>query len=173
MHIRQAYESDIDLLVDLSRQTFLETFAADNDPGDMTDYLNSTFTHENLGAELKNTGSLFLLGYPDSHRSRVIGYAHLIEDCSVPNFTSRDPALQISRLYLKQSEIGKGYGSQLMQACLDRAKTQGLVTVWLGVWEHNHRALQFYDRWEFKPVGTQTFNLGRDVQTDWILARPV
>ena len=172
MHIRQANKSDIDLLVELGRQTFFETFAADNDPEDMEVYLNSTFTHEKIGAELDEFGSLFLIGYPDSHASIPIGYAHLIENCSIPSFVDRDPALQISRLYIKQREIGKGYGAQLMQACLDHAQKQGLMTVWLGVWEHNRRALRFYDRWGFKPVGTQIFNLGRDAQNDWILVRP-
>jgi ribosomal protein S18 acetylase RimI-like enzyme len=38
--------------------------------------------------------------------------------------------------------------------------------VWLGVWEQNHRALQFYKKNGFVPFDTHIFKLGNDEQTD-------
>ncbi len=43
--------------------------------------------------------------------------------------------------------------------------------LWLGVWEHNQRAIAFYHRWGFAIVGTHTFQLGADLQTDFLMQR--
>ena len=60
-----------------------------------------------------------------------------------------------------------------MKVCLHEAVAAGCDVIWLGVWEHNPRAIAFYHKWGFKQVGTQTFHLGDDLQTDWVMARPV
>jgi ribosomal protein S18 acetylase RimI-like enzyme len=59
-----------------------------------------------------------------------------------------------------------------MQGCLDEAVKRGCDMVWLDVWERNSRALAFYRRWGFVEVGTQTFQLGDDLQHDLLLQRP-
>jgi hypothetical protein len=41
------------------------------------------------------------------------------------------------------------------------------------VWERNPRAIAFYHRWGFLDVGTTTFMLGHDLQTDRVMARRV
>ena len=59
-----------------------------------------------------------------------------------------------------------------MGACLEEAAGGGYETLWLGVWEHNLRAIAFYRRWGFETVGSHTFLLGSDEQTDLIMVRP-
>jgi ribosomal protein S18 acetylase RimI-like enzyme len=49
----------------------------------------------------------------------------------------------------------------------------GCDTIWLDVWEENERARAFYARWGFADVGTQAFRLGRDIQRDLLMQRPV
>jgi RimJ/RimL family protein N-acetyltransferase len=39
----------------------------------------------------------------------------------------------------------------------------------LGVWEHNPRAQAFYAKWGFRKVGEERFDLGDDIQTDWVM----
>jgi hypothetical protein len=41
------------------------------------------------------------------------------------------------------------------------------------VWERNPRAIRFYGKYGFRPVGDQTFVLGTDPQRDLVLERPV
>ncbi|MDB5387721.1 MAG: acetyltransferase [Planctomycetaceae bacterium] len=50
--IRSANSSDAVVLANLGRQTFHETFAAQNKPGDMDDYINDSFMIEQLNAQL-------------------------------------------------------------------------------------------------------------------------
>jgi ribosomal protein S18 acetylase RimI-like enzyme len=60
-----------------------------------------------------------------------------------------------------------------MAECLKTAATMGCDTIWLDVWEKNERARAFYARWRFAEVGTQPFRLGRDIQRDLLMQRPV
>jgi ribosomal protein S18 acetylase RimI-like enzyme len=41
--------------------------------------------------------------------------------------------------------------------------------MWLGVWEHNPRAIAFYHKHGFVDVGDHVFLLGEDPQTDIIM----
>ena len=56
-----------------------------------------------------------------------------------------------------------------MSALIDRALEVGAKTLWLGVWEHNPRALAFYGKFGFTCVGEHTFVLGTDKQRDLIM----
>ncbi len=60
-----------------------------------------------------------------------------------------------------------------MAAVADAARVSGARTLWLGVWEHNPRAIAFYRKCGFEDVGTQVFVLGADHQRDLVLARPL
>ena len=68
---------------------------------------------------------------------------------------------------------GKGVGSALMRACIDKAESGGHDSVWLGVWQSNSRAVAFYQKWGFRIVGVQTFAVGDDVQPDHIMEREI
>jgi ribosomal protein S18 acetylase RimI-like enzyme len=42
--------------------------------------------------------------------------------------------------------------------------------LWLGVWEHNPRAITFYRKFGLEVVGTHAFMLGLDRQRDLIMS---
>jgi ribosomal protein S18 acetylase RimI-like enzyme len=83
------------------------------------------------------------------------------------------PAIEIVRLYAEQSAIGKGVGSALMRSVVDLGREKGKKWIWLGVWEHNHRAIAFYTKWGFEKFGDHPFILGSDTQTDWWMRKPL
>lgn len=173
-YIRRATVNDFDELLELAKSTFWDTFAADNSSADMVQYMTTAFARDRFHAQLSAPESVFLLAYPNEiENTAPVGYAHLIENAAVPGWPTAPRAMELSRLYVKQTAIGQGYGSKLMQACLDDAAKNGFETLWLGVWERNDRALTFYRRWQFQQVGTQIFMLGNDMQTDYVLMRPV
>ena len=67
--------------------------------------------------------------------------------------------------------IGKGVGSQLMEASLHEARRKNKEVVWLGVWERNQRAIDFYLKWGFEKFDETDFLLGDDVQRDWLMKK--
>lgn len=166
---RRATQADALLLATLAAQAFTDTFAADNTPEDMNAYLAMAFGEAVQRAELDDPRNTVYF----AERGRdTVGYTMLREGASPPSVGDTD-AIEIARLYSFKQWIGSGVGAMLMQRCLDDAASRQRRTIWLGVWEHNTRAIAFYRRWGFADVGAQSFQLGADLQTDRIMARRV
>jgi ribosomal protein S18 acetylase RimI-like enzyme len=165
--IRLATDSDAELLADISRQTFYDTFAAQNTKENMDKFMNEQFTRELLMKEVKAPGNIFLIVYSDE---KAVGYARLRENNNPPEL--KDPnALELSRIYAVSSHLGKGIGNMLMEKCIDIARQKGKSAVWLGVWKENERAIKFYKKWGFEPFAEHDFILGDDVQKDWLMVK--
>ena len=58
-----------------------------------------------------------------------------------------------------------------MKTCLHYAEEQDHDVVWLGVWEQNEQAKEFYNKWGFEKFGEHIFMLGDDAQTDWLMQK--
>ncbi|HYL97985.1 MAG TPA: GNAT family N-acetyltransferase, partial [Blastocatellia bacterium] len=79
--------------------------------------------------------------------------------------------LEIVRFYVDVFWYGSGLSQKLMDEVIRRATAAGHDVMWLGVWEHNARAIAFYQKWGFKIVGNKPFLLGSDLQSDHIMKR--
>lgn len=165
--IRLATTDDAELIADLSRDTFRETFAAENSKEDMNKFLNEQFTKGRLMMEVGEPENIFLLAYVDDE---VAGYAKL-RDGRKPDELQRDQCMEIARLYVLKDQSGKGVGRQLMNNALDIASELKKNVVWLGVWEKNERAIRFYKHFGFEKFGQWEFLLGDDVQNDWLMKK--
>lgn len=165
MNIRYGNINDAKMLSELGAKTFYDTFAKDNTPENMAAYLKNTFSPEIQLAELSNPKYIFLIA---EYESQPIGYAQLILDSKEEILTGSKP-VEIRQIYASQEYIGKGVGKALMQAAIDEAKQIGCDCVWLGVWEKNPRAIEFYKKWGFKEVGTHIFTVGDDPQRDYVM----
>jgi len=165
--IKEATTGDAGLIADLSRQTFYDSFAAENTAENMNKFMNEQFTREKLMEEVGAAGSIFLLAYVGGE---VVGYARLRETTN-PLLIKNDPAVEIARIYAVQHSIGKGVGSALMQQCIDIARQKNARVIWLGVWENNQKAITFYTKWGFEKFGDHVFMLGNDPQTDWLMKK--
>src|SRR5688500_13653934 len=116
--IRQATMDDAALIAEISRESFYETFAADNSKKDMDKFLNQQFTRGKLILEVGSEENSFFLAY---HGKEVAGYVKLKEGNN-PQGLEDVPALEIARLYAMKAFIGKGVGHLLMQVSIDIAK---------------------------------------------------
>jgi diamine N-acetyltransferase len=169
IHIHVAGISDNVLLAELGARTFFDTFAQDNTPEDMAAYLAASFSPQKQADELADPLTTFLIAEIDD---TAAGYARLRLSLSPAAITGRRP-LEIVRFYSDKTWIGRGVGAALMSASLDFAAQQRCDTIWLDVWERNARAIAFYQKWEFAVVGTQSFQLGSDLQNDLLMQRTV
>jgi len=102
----------------------------------------------------------------------AVGYAHLRLGPAPGGVAGGRPA-ELARLYVDQRWHGAGVARALMDRCVDAARAWGADVLWLGVWEHNPRAIAFYRKCGFEQVGTQRFQLGEDLQTDLVMARAI
>ena len=167
LSIREATIEDAPLIADISRQTFSETFAPDNTKEDMHKFMSEQFTKGRLMLEVGKPEHLFLLAYVNNE---VAGYVKLREGKTHEELAGIK-SLEVARLYSMNHFIGKGVGKALMQKSIDIAIEKAKEVIWLGVWEHNQRAINFYEKWGFKKFGEQVFLLGTDLQKDWLMKR--
>lgn len=167
IYIRYATFEDATLIADLSRKTFVDSFAAYNTKTDMDKFMNEQFTRDKLMAEVGDAKNVFLLAFFDQE---VIGYAKLRYSASPEELKNRD-SIEIARIYVVDQSIGRGAGSAIMERCLKHATEMNKEVIWLGVWEHNLRAIEFYRKWGFEKFGEHEFILGNDIQNDWLMMK--
>jgi diamine N-acetyltransferase len=167
--IRICTVKDVPALVSLGIQTFRETFEAVNTAENMKAYLDTTFNHEKVTAEFDETGAVFFMAEVNGLPA---GFAK-VRASKKPEGLNGYSALEVERIYATKDQIGKGVGRQLMQTCLNYAKQTGYDVVWLGVWEHNQRAIDFYRKWGFGKFGQHVFMLGDDAQTDLLFQKKI
>ena len=162
INIEQINHSHIEALQQIGRQTFAETFAESNSSENMAKYLEEAYSHEKLNSELNKPNSFFYFALLDE---KVIGYLKLNMGSSQTELKDND-ALEIERIYVLKDFHGKKVGQLLFDKAIQVAIEQQVSYVWLGVWENNKRALQFYTKNGFVEFDQHKFVLGDEAQTD-------
>jgi diamine N-acetyltransferase len=160
---------DLHQVRSLSIKTFTEAFEKDNTAENLFIFLDKHFNTEKLTRELNNPESFwFVVVVADE----MVGYLKLNVGSTQTEYQS-ETDIEIERIYVLQAFVGKGLGAALMQVGLDFAKTAGKSAIWLGVWEHNVKAIRFYEKHGFEVFDKHIFWVGDDPQQDLILRRLV
>lgn len=160
--ITKITENDIAELQEISKKTFSETFSKDNTEESMAQYLETSFAAEKLLTELSDKNSEFYFARLDH---KVIGYLKLNTGLSQTEMKG-DHALEIERIYVSKEYHGKKVGQALYDKAMAIATEKNVDYVWLGVWENNLRAINFYRKNGFKEFDKHIFRLGNEEQTD-------
>ena len=165
IEIRKATVSDLETIQNISSQTFKETFAAVNTPENISNYVKESFNLKQLETELNNANSQFYIAYSDSES---VGYLKInFGDAQTESINEN--ALEVQRIYVLQNFHGKNIGQLLLDEVKKIAKSSGVDSVWLGVWEENYRALRFYTKNGFVVFDKHVFIMGNDEQTDLLM----
>lgn len=167
--IRLARQEDIPELRRIAIETQVDTFGAFNTPENMTAYIEQAYDPQQFTRELVEPKSAYYLAWEDG---QLLGFARVRVTDEVKAYLG-DNTLEIQRLYVVRASHGKGIGKLLMERCLEHARAGKFEWIWLGVWEHNVKAQQFYAAWGFERFGSHIFQMGDDPQTDWLLRRRV
>ncbi|MEM9501372.1 MAG: GNAT family N-acetyltransferase [Pseudomonadota bacterium] len=162
-------ESEITILRDLAEETFVETFEAQNSAKTIAVYIADAFAIDRVTAEYHEPRSQF---YFARQEGAIAGYLKLNEDSAK---TEQDmlAAMEIERIYARQSFHGKGIGKAMLEAAVTAAHNAQVDWLWLGVWEENPRAIAFYERNGFERFGRHVFMMGNEAQTDILMRRRV
>lgn len=167
VEIKKISLNDLVALQTLSIKTFTDTFAKDNTPEDLKEYLDQAYTEEKLTSELQNKQSEFYFIYSDD---QLAGYLKInVNDAQTE--TIEGDALEIERIYIDSDFKRLGLGKMLYNKAIERAKELNKTAIWLGVWERNFSAMKFYRKMGFTQVGAHSFFMGEDEQTDLIMKK--
>lgn len=165
LHLRECDNADLKTLVKISKNTFAAAFEKDNNPEDFSAYVQEAFHPEKLNRELSDNNSLFHFVYD---QETLVGYFKL--NINVAQTDVHDPnALEIERIYVLGNHQGKKIGTWMLSQIIVIARLLGKEFIWLGVWEHNPKAISFYQRHGFIKFDEHPYFIGSDKQTDWLL----
>lgn len=165
--IKKSTVDDFEKLLSLSKETFYQTFADQNTAEDMAEYLETAFSKSKLLGELCDPNTSFFLLYANES---LAGYLKLNESPSQTDINDAE-SLEVERIYILKAFQNFGLGRYLMEYSIKSATDKGKKYIWLGVWEKNDKALRFYKNNGFYRIGSHSFIIGSDVQTDYIMRK--
>jgi diamine N-acetyltransferase len=165
LKLRYGEPKDAKALAEIGAKTFYDAYVETVDLENLKTVVNESFSEEYQLEEINHPDTVFLIAEVDG---RMAGYAKLKMNAVSEHVSTRNPA-ELSRIYLLREHIGKGIGKELMQGCINEARQRSCDSIWLGVWENNQKAINFYKKVGFREVGSQTFMFGRELQTDIVM----
>jgi ribosomal protein S18 acetylase RimI-like enzyme len=167
IEIRSARVDDIPELRQVAITTYQDTFSKFNTPENMQSFFEQAYNLNTLTNELHEEHSKLLIALDDN---KIAGFARMRESDEVRDVLG-DNTVELQRLYVLTSAQGKSIGKLLMQNALHYAAENKYEWIWLGVWERNFKAQEFYKKWGFEKFSEHTFWQGNDPQIDWLLKR--
>jgi len=166
--IRTADRQDAASLGLIGAATFLETFAGVLDGGAIVAHCLREHAPSAYEAYLGAGAAAWLA--ETSVGAAPVGYA-MVAAAKLPGAQPGD--VELKRIYTLSRFHGSGLGRGLMEAAIDHARTLGAPRLLLGVYAGNARALAFYARNGFVPIGERMFQVGEKHYNDHVLARPL
>ncbi|MGA7204615.1 MAG: GNAT family N-acetyltransferase [Specibacter sp.] len=176
--IRQAGMADAAALAELAALTFPLACPSSSPAEDI-----QSFIAERLNA------TVFAAYLGDPHRAvfvaaeavpeggeRLLAYTMLVDappsDADVAAVVATPRAVELSKCYAHPDCHGGGVPARIMAASLDWAAALGAPQVWLGVNSENAKARTFYEKHGFSIAGNRSFQLGNQVEHDFVMVRP-
>lgn len=159
--------NDLNVLIDISRDTFIHAFEKQNNPEDFWNYINEAFNENAMIEQLLNKNSEFYFVYL---KNVLVGYFKLNKnEAQTEQFAKR--SVELERIYVLKDFQNQGIGKHILEKAINIAKTNKATFIWLGVWDKNKNAVRFYELHGFKKFGSHAFYIGKDKQTDWLMKK--
>lgn len=167
--IRRATVDDAQTLSTLAAATFVETFGHLYPPEDLQAFLDDAYAVDKQARILAHPDyAVWLL---ETAEGRAVGHC-AAGPCGLPHADVAPGDGELKRLYVLR-EFHGGSGTRLMDTAMAWLLKDGPRTLWVGVWSENLGAQRFYARYGFRKAGTYGFPVGRVVDLEFILRRPV
>ena len=157
--------ANIHALEQLSVKTFVESFGEQNTAANMQLYLNENLTYNKLVDEINHPDAQF---YIVKVERIPVGYLKINFSGAQTDIKDGN-GLEIERIYVLKDYQNRKIGQLLFDKALQIAKDHNMHYLWLGVWEKNLKAINFYKRNGLVEFDTHVFKLGNDEQTDILM----
>lgn len=168
-YIKKCTLPDLPVLIDISCNTYRDSFILLSDEEIMTLYLSTAFNAKTLQSELENKYSEFYFLY---YNNNLAGYFKINEHTAQTDIFDAK-SLEIQRLYIIKQYQNIGLGKYLMDIITDIAIKKDKHYIWLGVWEKNVKAIEFYEKNGFYKFSTHIFYMDDDTQNDYIMKKNI
>lgn len=158
--IRLAEKEDAKYIALLGRTTFIETFGSlFRDAEDLKAYLNLTFSVNKIESSLTKPNNVFWIAFVNGLPA---GYAKLKLKSS-SEFIKSANVSQLQKIYVLRDFLSMKIGKRLQDLLIANATETGSKEIWLSVLGSNQRAIGFYEKNDFRVVGSHKFSIGKEI----------
>ena len=173
--IREATAHDAAALVDLAAETFPLATTPGTEPADIAAFIAANLSLAAFAGYLADEQRILLV---DDTAGSLVGYTMLVfgepYDADVRAAIAREApgaaVAELSKCYMRASAHGTGLAAALVAASVAAVAERGAALLWLGVNQHNPRAVAFYRKMGFEQIGTKSFRVGDRHEEDFVLA---
>ncbi len=152
--IRKATHNDATTLALLARITYKEAFGYLWDKTELIEYLDVTFSVAKIEGSLQKKNNIFWIAFANN---MPVGYAKLKVRCPYEKLSDQTPA-QLQKIYLLGDYTGMRIGAKLQNEVFDEVRREKIKTLWLAVWDGNHKAIKFYEQHGFTKTTTYRYD---------------
>lgn len=164
--IRLATSNDAEALAHLAERTFREAFVAQNSPSDIDLHCVRNFSASIQRREIRDPDCVTIVA---DLGGELIAFAQIRLHSPKQCVGAEHPS-ELRRLYVSKEWHGRGIAHDVMHEVMAATARSGADFLWLGVWEHNPKAIAFYRKYGFTVVGEHVFQVGADPQRDLVMA---
>ena len=158
---------DLEVLANISRDTFVSAFEKSNNSEDFWDYINHAFNENTIIEELMSSDSDFYFAYL---KNVLVGYFKLNKNAAQAEQFA-EQSIELERIYVVEDFQNQGVGKLMLLKAIEFAQKYKPKFIWLGVWQENKNAVRFYEKLGFQKFGTHPYFIGKDKQTDWLMKK--
>lgn len=156
--ITKALEKDIPLLVDIGKQTFVESHGHSASPSVINQYVAKTYNIDTVSNELSDTKNIYHILF---YKGKAAGFSKIIFNTPHANIPYQH-VTKLERIYLLKEFYELKLGLELLNYTIALSQKNNQAGMWLFVWKENKRAVHFYKKAGFKIIGSYDFKLSED-----------
>ncbi len=167
MIYRTATLADAAALSRLGSESFIAKFGYLYKPQDLATFLSENQSAAAIAAEIANPDRLYWLA--DQH-GKLAAYCKLGLSCGFPDHARGTQVIELKQLYTDPAMTGCGIGAAMMDWMFGIARARMADEIQLSVWSGNHGAQKFYARYGFAKVADITFQVGQQLDNEFLFA---
>lgn len=145
----------------------METYSEISSNAAVQEYIERRLSAEKIEEEWNNPKACFYIGFMNNE---PVAFTRMRFDRIAKGLPDKT-AIEIERIYVLKEYQGFKVGRQMMEKCRQVAMREKFDTIWLQVWQHNHKAIQFYQKAGFVVYETALFSYGMNMLQDDFLMR--
>ena len=146
-----------DLIVELGKQTFLESHGHCASKEDVHSFILKTYNKKAISKEFENAKVQYYILY---YNGKAAGFSKIEINNSNKNVDDLN-ITKLDRIYILKEFYDLKLGSKLFDFNIQLSKKQQQKGIWLATWVENHRAIKFYMKKGFKIVGEYSYKIAR------------
>ena len=147
--IEKADPSDALRISVLLKTAYIQAYAYDGISFEYANFVTNRFSVQYIEKSIQKKSSLFLVAFNEGN---IVGVAEIIYNSLCP--IRKTNVVELSKLYVHQTFIGKGIGKALMNAIESELRSMGKAHINLEVYIKNQDAIAFYEKQGFTIIGS-------------------